>query len=79
MPIKEYKREVLTLFTKDELAQLLKEAHEHCKREVKPTYHHVGKKRKRAIIARPRGAYQDCIKRYINQKIQERLGSVGAS
>jgi len=76
VPTKTYTREVITLFTKDELAQLLREAHEYCKREVKPTYHHVGKTRKRAIIARPRGAYQDCIKRYINQKIQEKIGAV---
>ena len=76
MPVKTYTREVIRLFTKDELAQLLKEAHDHCKATVKPTYHHVGRKRPRALIARPRDAYQQCIKQYINQKIQEKLGSI---
>jgi len=75
MPTKTYTREVTTLFTKEEIAQLLKEAHEHCKREVKPTWHQIGKTRKRGILARPRRQYQECIKRYINQKIKERIAS----
>ena len=77
MPTKTYTREVQTIFTREEMQALLKEAHEHCKREVAPEYHQIGKNRKRSVVYRPRGKYLDCIKNYIHAKIQERLASLG--
>ena len=80
MPKKTYTREVITLFSKDELSDLLKQAHEHCKSVVKAKGHYVGKKRKRRVITRPRAEYQACIKRFIEEKIREREQQVvGAS
>ncbi|HDJ94977.1 MAG TPA: hypothetical protein ENG46_01400 [Acidilobales archaeon] len=79
MPTKEYKRVVQTIFTREEMAALLKEAHEHCKTAVKPKYHVIGVKRKRSVIYRPRSEYLACIKNYIQKKIKERLASMGIS
>ena len=70
---KTYTREVMRLFTKDEVADLLKQAHAHCKSQVKISYHTIGKNRKRNVIARPSGEYQSCIRNYINQEIQKRI------
>ena len=75
MPTKTYTRSVITLFTKDEIASLLREAHNACKTKIKPTYHKIGK-RGRPIIARSRDQYVNCIKEYINSKVAERVKSV---
>jgi len=70
---KTYTREVIRLFTKDEVANLLKQAHSHCKSQVKMSYHSIGRNRKRNVIARPSAEYQSCIREYINQEIQKRI------
>jgi hypothetical protein len=70
---KTYSREVMRLFTKDEVAGLLKEAHAHCKAQIKVSYHGIGRTRRRNVITRPASEYQSCIKEYINKKIQERI------
>jgi hypothetical protein len=71
--VKTYTREIRRLFTKDEVATLLKEAHNFCKVNLKPTYHAIGQRRKRNVISVPRDQYQTCIRDYIEKKIQERL------
>ncbi len=79
MPERTYTRTVYTLFTREEMAELLREAHEHCKSEIKVSYHYVGKKRKRPVIARNREGYLRCIKDYINKKVKERAQEVISS
>ena len=76
MPTKTYTRQVVTLFTREEMANLLKEAHNYCKSKVKPTYHKIGHTRPRSVVYRNRSEYLACIKDYINQKVQERVRSV---
>jgi hypothetical protein len=71
--VKTYTREVRRLFTKDEVASLLKEAHNYCKANLKVTYHTIGRKRPRNVLTVPREQYQACIRDYIAKKIQERL------
>jgi len=70
---KTYTREVMRLFTKDEVGGLLKEAHAHCKAQVKLSYHAIGRSRRRNVVSRPASEYQSCIKEYINKRIQERI------
>ena len=77
MPKKTYTREVTTILTREEMAELLKEAHAHCKEAVKPKYHQIGVKRKRSVVYRPRSEYLACIKNYINNKIKEKLRAMG--
>jgi len=73
MPItKTYTREVQKLFNRDEIANLLKQAHAYCKANVKMSYHSIGRNRKRNVISRPAGEYQNCVKNYIMQEIQKR-------
>ena len=79
MPVKTYTRQVLTLFTREEMARLLKEAHDHCKASVKPTYHKIGRTRQRSVIYRERSAYLNCIKEYINSKVMERVRAAGGA
>ena len=76
MPTKTYTRTITTLFTKEEMTNLLKEAHNVCKSKVKPTYHKIGRTRPRSVVFRSRADYLACIKEYINQKVQERVRSV---
>jgi len=71
---KEYIRVVEHPFTKEEMANLLKEAHNFCKANVKKVYHPIGVRRKRNVYTAPRDQYQACIRDYINKKIQERVG-----
>jgi hypothetical protein len=73
MPTKTYTREVQTLFTREEMAGLLKEAHNYCKSKVPRVYHKIGRTRPRSVIFRTRDSYLSCIKEYINQKVQERV------
>jgi len=73
MLVKTYTREIRRLFTKDEVASLLRDAHNYCKANLKVTYHPIGKKRPRNVLAIPRDEYQRCIKDYIMKKIEERL------
>lgn len=73
MPEKTYTRLVYRLFTREELADLLKRAHDHCKKAVKLTYHRIGKARKRPIIARDRSEYMACIRSYIDSEIKKRI------
>ncbi len=77
MPVKTYTVRRVTVFTAEELRELLKEAHEYCNTAVKPKPHRIGK-RKRLVITRPKTEYQTCIKNYIEKKIQEKIGSVVA-
>ena len=78
MPVKEYTVRRETLFTQEEFKRILKEAHDYCNQVVKPTAHRIGK-RGRLVIARPRAEYQSCIKKYIEDKIRERLHSIVGS
>jgi len=73
---KTYTREVIRLFTREELAELLKRAHEHCKATVGLTYHSIGKARKRNVVMRPATAYRECIKDFINKAVQDKLKGV---
>jgi hypothetical protein len=79
MPAKTYTRQVLTLFTREEMASLLKEAHNACKAKVKPRLHKIGRTRQRTVVYRERAEYLNCIKEYINNKIAERVKAVGAA
>jgi len=72
MPVKTYTREVETLFSKDEMSALFKEAHSYCKNAVAPKPHRIGK-RGRLVIYRPRSEYLNCIKNYIQKKVDERV------
>jgi hypothetical protein len=79
MPTKSYTRQVITLFTRDEVSRLLKEAHDACKAKVKPTYHKIGRTRQRSVVYRERDAYLNCIKEYINNKVMERVKAIGGA
>lgn len=79
MPEKTYMRTVYRLFTREELSEMLKRAHEECKREVPLSYHRIGVKRKRPIIARNREQYLACIRRKIDEEIKKRLESMNVS
>ena len=79
MPTKTYTRTITTLFTREEMANLLKEAHNVCKTKVKPTYHKIGRSRPRSVVFRSRAEYLSCIKDYINSKVMERVKSVGGA
>jgi len=74
--VKEYTVKRLRIVTREELAEMLKKAHEECKAEVKPTYHQIGKSRKRATVSRPAVQYRECIKRKINEYIKSKLSGV---
>ena len=74
MPVKTYTREVWTVFTQEELKDILKQAHEYCKEHVPRVRHKIGRKRQRTVWTRPREQYQQCIRNFIEQKIKEREG-----
>jgi hypothetical protein len=73
-PKKTYVREVQTIFTRDEMRELLKEAHTECKKTIPIEPHRIGRTRKRTVLMRRREKYLDCIKSYIHKKLAERLG-----
>lgn len=79
MPEKTYTVVRYTLFTQEEFRELLRRAHEECKREVPITAHRIGKNKKRLMISHPRQQYLACIKRKIEEAIKERIQSVGAT
>jgi len=70
---KTYTREVYRFFTREELAELLKRAHEECKKEVPLTVHRTGKKRQRTVITHKKEEYLSCIRRKILDKLKERI------
>jgi hypothetical protein len=74
MPKKTYTREVETLFSKEEMTVLMREAHAHCKNAVKETLHRIGKTRRRTVKMRKREDYLNCIKEFIHRRIAERAG-----
>jgi len=67
---KTYVREEQRLFSQDEVRNWFKEAHEHCKKTIKRTVHKTPKGK--TVFRRERGAYVNCIRDYINKKIEER-------
>jgi len=71
---KTYTREVRRFFTREELADLLKKAHEECKKEVPLTVHQIGTKRKRTVLMRRADAYRSCIKKKIVEALKSKLG-----
>jgi hypothetical protein len=73
---KTYTREIYRLFTQDEVRSLFKEAHDHCKQQVKRTVHRTPKGR--TVFRRDKTAYLNCIKSYIDSKVQERARELGA-
>jgi len=78
MPVtKTYTREIYRLFTREELAELFKRAHEECKREVPISLHKIGKKRPRTTISRNRDEYLACIKLKIDEEIAKRAQALG--
>ena len=68
-----YTREVYRFISREELRELLKRAHEECKREVPLTVHRTGKKRERTVLTRPRDEYLACIRRKILEEIAKRI------
>jgi len=74
MPTKTYTVKKETFFTKDEMTQLFKQAHQHCQGQVKPTVHRIGK-RGRLVKTRPREEYLSCIKNYINEQVMRKAGA----
>jgi len=79
MPVKQYVREIKHPFTREEMANLLKEAHRACKDKVKATWHPIGQKRKRNVAFRNRAEYLACIQEYIRTKVMERLRAEGVA
>ena len=79
MPVKTYQRVIFRLFSREELAQLFKEAHAFCKRHVPYKLHQIGQKRKRTVISRSREDLLDCIKAYIRDKVVERAKEIERS
>jgi Mg2+ and Co2+ transporter CorA len=78
MPVKTYTREVPTLLTRDEMRDLLKRAHAHCKTAVKLKRHSIGKKRPRTVVFRSREEYLACIKSFIDKELEEKAKALGA-
>ena len=60
-------------FTFEDVKELLKKAHEHCKKTVKAVPHRVGKA-KRLVISPPRSEYLKCIREYIYAEIEKKVG-----
>jgi hypothetical protein len=74
MPVKTYTRTVETIFTRDEIKDLLQKAHAHCKDAVKPIPHRIGRTRRRTVKYRKREEYLNCIKQYIYREMGAKLG-----
>jgi hypothetical protein len=72
---KTYTRTVYRFFTREELADLLKWAHEECKKEVPLTVHKLKGKRARTVVTRKRDEYLACIRNKILSKLKERVPS----
>lgn len=62
--------------SKEQVKSWLKEAHDHCKREVPITRHPVGKGG-RFKWGRNREAYLECIRAYISKKMEDALKAKG--
>jgi len=74
---KTYTRTIYRIMTREEVQGLFKKAHEACKDQLKPTRHEIGGRyggSKRKVISRPRGEYIACIKRFIDEEVNRRLG-----
>ena len=61
-------------FTFEDIKELLRKAHEHCKKTVPAKPHRVGKA-KRLVISPPRGDYLKCIRDYIYAEIEKKIGA----
>jgi hypothetical protein len=74
MPTKTYTRTVESIFTIEQIKDLLRNAHNHCKTQVKAVPHRIGKSRRRTVIMRRRDEYLNCIRQYIYEQIGNKLG-----
>lgn len=74
---KTYTRNIYRIMSREEVQGLFKRAHEACRNQIKPMRHEIGGTfggSKRRVIARPRGEYIACIKRFIDEEVNRRLG-----
>jgi hypothetical protein len=57
------------------MAQIIKEAHEECKKEVPVVSHETKPGRRR--LGKPRDRYLECLSRKIREKVAKRLEAMG--